>query len=392
MPTTHTPTAGTYQPASLGEKLIPRSYTRWVRQTAWAVAIANIVLIISGGVVRLTGSGLGCDAWPRCTSDGSWTTTPEMGIHGMVEFGNRLLTFVLVAVTVIAFLAVLGVVFPKRLSPISFLWGLLVGARPEAYKAGGLGAWFEARCLVAPRSRYSDLFNLTLLLLWGIPVQAVVGGISVWLRLNPWMITAHYMLSALMIMIAGIYLNRVYRYFEGTAAREGLVPAAAPAHAPTQSADAGAPASAHLMRVLGWVGVVLVVALMFMGTVTTGTGPHAGDAETHRHAFNPVWVTRLHGSLVWIYCASVLGFFALWRSKGWAPIFGKSLAFVLVVLGYQAIVGYTQYFNGLPIWLVEMHLIGSGVFALAASSLFERQLVLSSPAAREKAAGRVRTA
>lgn len=373
MPTTHTPTAGTYQPASLGEKFIPRSYTRWVKQTAWAVAIANIVLIISGGVVRLTGSGLGCDAWPRCTSDGSWTTTPEMGIHGMVEFGNRLLTFVLVAVTVIAFLAVLRVVFPERVSAGFFFKKLFVGAR-------------------AHESRYSDLFNLTLLLLWGIPVQAVVGGISVWLRLNPWMITAHYMLSALMIMIAGIYLNRVYRYFEGTAAREGLVPAAAPAHAPAQGADAGAPASAHLMRVLGWVGVVLVVALMFMGTVTTGTGPHAGDAETHRHAFNPVWVTRLHGSLVWIYCASVLGFFALWRSKGWAPIFGKSLTFVLVVLGYQAIVGYTQYFNGLPIWLVEMHLIGSGVFALAASSLFERQLVLSSPAAREKAVGRVRTA
>ncbi|WP_237212038.1 COX15/CtaA family protein [Rothia nasimurium] len=392
MPTPHTPTAGTYQPTTLGEHLIPRHYTRWVKQTAWAVAIANIVLIISGGVVRLTGSGLGCDAWPRCTSDGSWTTTPEMGIHGMVEFGNRLLTFVLVAVTVIAFLAVLRVVFPERVTLGRFIWGLLVGSRSESYRAQGVGAWLESRGFVAPRSRYSDLFNLTLLLLWGIPVQAVVGGISVWLRLNPWMITAHYMLSALMIMIAGIYLNRVYRYFEGTAAREGLVPAAAPAHAPTQSADAGAPASAHLMRVLGWVGVVLVVALMFMGTVTTGTGPHAGDAETHRHAFNPVWVTRLHGSLVWIYCASVLGFFALWRSKGWAPIFGKSLAFVLVVLGYQAIVGYTQYFNGLPIWLVEMHLIGSGVFALAASSLFERQLVLSSPAAREKAVGRVRAA
>lgn len=386
MPTPHTPTAGTYQPTTLGEHLIPRHYTRWIKKTAWAVAIANIVLIISGGIVRLTGSGLGCDAWPRCTSDGSWTTTPEMGIHGMVEFGNRLLTFVLVAVTVIAFLAVLGVVFPKRLSPISFLWGLLVGARPEAYKAGGLGAWLESRGLVAPRSRYSDLFNLTLLLLWGIPVQAVVGGISVWLRLNPWMITAHYMLSALMIMLAGIYLNRVYRYFEGTAAREGLSPAGQ-----SRGEDAYAPASAHLMRALGWIGVVLVVALMFMGTVTTGTGPHAGDAETHRHAFNPVWVTRMHGTLVWVYCASVLGFFVLWKQKGWAPIFGKSLVFVLVVLGYQAVVGYTQYFNGLPIWLVEMHLIGSGIFALAASSLFERQLVLSSPAAREKAAGRVLT-
>lgn len=159
MPTPHTPTAGTYQPATLGEHLTPRHYTRWIKKTAWAVAIANIVLVISGGIVRLTGSGLGCDSWPRCTSDGSWTTTPEMGIHGMVEFGNRLLTFVLVAVTVVAFLAVLRVVFPKRVSTRPFLWGLLVGSRSEDYQAKGLGAWLESRGFAAPRSRYSDLLT-----------------------------------------------------------------------------------------------------------------------------------------------------------------------------------------------------------------------------------------
>ncbi|MDY6052302.1 MAG: cytochrome oxidase assembly protein [Rothia sp. (in: high G+C Gram-positive bacteria)] len=377
MPTTHPPTTGSYQPASLGEKLFPRHYTRWVKQTAWALALSNIALIITGGIVRLTGSGLGCDDWPRCTSDGSWTTTPEMGIHGMVEFGNRLLTFVLVIITIIGFLAVLRIVFPGRISAGRFLWGLLVGARSQGYQPRGLGAWLEARGFVAPRSRYPDLFNLTLLLLWGIPVQAVIGGISVWQKLNPWMITAHYMFSALMIMLAGIYLNRVYRYFEGTAQAEGLT--------------ASTPASSHLMQLLGWVGLILVVALMFMGTVTTGTGPHAGDATAHRHPFDPVWVTRLHGALVWVYCASVLVFCALWRSKGWAPIFGKSLLFVLLLLGYQAVVGYTQFFNGLPLWLVELHLLGSGLFALAAASLFERQLVLSSPAARAQAAGRVLT-
>lgn len=374
------PTPRPTQASSLGEKLVPPTYTSWIKKTAWALAIANIFLVISGGIVRLTGSGLGCDNWPRCTAD-SWTTTPEMGFHGIVEFGNRMLTFALVIVTIVAFLAVLRLVFPERVTARFFIKKLLVGAR-------------------AHESRYADLFNLVLLLLWGIPVQAVVGGISVWQRLNPWMITAHYMLSALMIMLAGIYLNRVYRYFEGTAAREGLVGSegqqavltgrtdAVPA-APAQGADAGAPASAPLMRVLGWVGVLLVAGLMFAGTVVTGTGPHAGDPETHRHAFNPVWVTRVHGSLVWIYCASVLAFFLLWKKNNWAPIFGKSLGLVLAVLAYQAVVGYTQYFNGLPIWLVEMHLLGSGLFALAASSLFERQLTLSSPAARAKAADRV---
>lgn len=314
------PTPRPTQASSLGEKLVPPTYTSWIKKTAWALAIANIFLVISGGIVRLTGSGLGCDNWPRCTAD-SWTTTPEMGFHGIVEFGNRMLTFALVIVTIVAFLAVLRLVFPERVTARFFIKKLLVGAR-------------------AHESRYADLFNLVLLLLWGIPVQAVVGGISVWQRLNPWMITAHYMLSALMIMLAGIYLNRVYRYFEGTAAREGLVASegqqavltgrtdALPA-APAQGADAATPASAHLMRVLGWVGVLLVVGLMFAGTVVTGTGPHAGDPETHRHAFNPVWVTRLHGSLVWIYCASVLAFFLLWKKNNWAPIFGRSLGLEL---------------------------------------------------------------
>ncbi|MDY3048266.1 MAG: COX15/CtaA family protein [Rothia sp. (in: high G+C Gram-positive bacteria)] len=363
MPTPQPTSSAPHQPASLGEKLIPHRYTAWVRHSAWAVAIANIVLIISGGIVRLTGSGLGCDAWPRCTSDGSWTTTPEMGIHGMVEFGNRLLTFVLVAITILAFLAILRIVFPERVTPSFFVKKLLLGARPH-------------------ESRYSDLFNLTLLLLWGIPVQAVVGGISVWQKLNPWMITAHYLLSALMIMIAAVYLNRVYRYFEAGARAEELTPAPETAAGPL-------PASAQLMQLLGLLGLVLVLALMFLGTVTTGTGPHAGDPETHRHAFNPVLVTRLHGSLVWAYCATVLAFFILWKKKAWAPVFGRSISLVLLVLAYQALVGYTQYFNGLPIWLVEMHLIGSGLFALAAASLFERQLVLSSPTARQRAAERI---
>lgn len=342
---------------SSGSKLIPHGYTPWIKKTAWAVALANIFLIISGGIVRLTGSGLGCDTWPKCTSDGSWTTTPEMGIHGMVEFGNRLLTFVLVAITIIAFIAILRIVFPQEVSPSFFIKKLLTGAR-------------------ADESRYADLFNLTLLLLWGIPVQAVVGGISVWQKLNPWMITAHYVLSAIMIAIAGIYLNRVYRYFGGTVQAELLT-----SEVPQEGSQ--------LMRALGWVGFALVAALIFMGTVTTGTGLHAGDANTHRHAFDPVLVTRMHGILVWAYCASVVATFVTFRKYQLAPIFGKSLLWVLLVLGYQAIVGYTQYFNGLPIWLVELHLIGSGVFSLAAASLIERQLVLSNAASRKRALQRI---
>ncbi|WP_342453324.1 COX15/CtaA family protein, partial [Kocuria subflava] len=78
----------------------------WVRATAWASLLANSLLILTGGLVRLTGSGLGCPTWPRCTDD-SWTSTAAMGIHGAIEFGNRLLTFVLTLVAIAAFLAVI---------------------------------------------------------------------------------------------------------------------------------------------------------------------------------------------------------------------------------------------------------------------------------------------
>lgn len=342
---------------TLGEKLIPPTYTRWVKAMAWGVALANIFLIISGGIVRLTGSGLGCDAWPRCTTDGSWTTTPEMGIHGMVEFGNRLLTFVLMAITILAFLSILRLVFPQRVEKKIFFASLFVGLRTTD-------------------SRYSDLFNLALLLLWGIPVQAVVGGISVWLKLNPWMITAHYMLSAIMIAIAAVYLNRIYRYFGGTHRAEELT-------------EAELPAGSQVLRTLGWLGALLVFALIFVGTVTTGTGPHAGDANTHRHAFDPVLITRTHGSLVWVYCASVLAVLVTVLRFKLPVVLLRSLSFVLLVLVYQAVVGYTQYFNGLPIWLVELHLLGSGLFTLAAGSLIERQLTLTSPKHRALALERI---
>ena len=84
---------------------MPTRITAWVRVMAWASMVTNGALILTGGLVRLTGSGLGCPTWPRCTAD-SWTNTPEMGIHGYIEFGNRTLTFVLVAVSVLTFLAV----------------------------------------------------------------------------------------------------------------------------------------------------------------------------------------------------------------------------------------------------------------------------------------------
>ncbi|MEX3609991.1 COX15/CtaA family protein [Rothia sp. LK2588] len=339
---------------SLADKIMPARYIPWVKTMAYAVVIANMVLIASGGIVRLTGSGLGCDTWPRCTKDGSWTTTPEMGIHGLVEFTNRLLTFGLMLVTILAFLSILRIALPD-VTGFKGLWPkLFVGLRSREY-------------------RYADLFNLTLLLLWGIPVQAVVGGISVWLRLNPWMITAHYYLTAIMIALAAVYLNRVKRYFEpATRAHE---------HIEGQHTVAGA----SLMRTIAWVSSVLCAFLIFMGTVTTGTGPHAGDPDAHRHAFDPWVVTRLHSFSVWAFCAVVVIAFVLARKFNWPTTVRRVLNFVLVAIVVQGIIGYIQFFTGLPIWFVWLHLLGSAIFIWAASALIEKLFVLSSPAARHQA-------
>ena len=152
-----------------GSLLLPTRVTPWVRRLAVASLVANALLILTGGLVRLTGSGLGCPTWPMCT-DESWTNTPEMGMHGVIEFGNRLLTFVLALVAVLTFLSVLRL-----------------------------------------RHRHRDLFLLALLLGLGIPLQAVVGGIVVHTGLNPWLVGVHYLLSSGMIALATVLVNRTRR-------------------------------------------------------------------------------------------------------------------------------------------------------------------------------------
>ncbi|MBM7050600.1 MULTISPECIES: heme A synthase [unclassified Rothia (in: high G+C Gram-positive bacteria)] len=343
-------------------RYIPEQYTSWVRATAWGMLLANIGIVATGGIVRLTGSGLGCDNWPKCNAD-SWTVTPEMGIHGAVEFGNRLLTFVLMAFTIAAFLAILRLVF-ARITVGEFLEiffkrkGFITGIRTADY-------------------HYADLFNLALMLLWGIPIQAVVGGISVWLKLNPWMITAHYVLSAIMIALAAIYLNRVYRYFgDTTAEKEELTSPALPN-------------GTSALQTLGWIGTLIASALIFIGTVVTGTGPHAGDPMTHRHAFDPVTVTRIHSITAWVYCAGIVVLFVLAKKYDWSAAIRSALTYNIIMLLFQAAVGYYQYFNGLPILVVELHLIGSALFTWAAASLIERMITLSRPSNRKRALARL---
>ena len=115
---------------------LPARVDRRVIAAAWATLVVQVGIVGTGGLVRLTGSGLGCPTWPRCT-DESFVNTPEMGIHGVIEFGNRLLTFVLVVVAILTFLFV-----------------------------------------VRMRRERRDLFWLALVIGLYVPLQAIIGGIT----------------------------------------------------------------------------------------------------------------------------------------------------------------------------------------------------------------------
>jgi cytochrome c oxidase assembly protein subunit 15 len=129
-----------------------------VSRVTLANAVANGVIVVTGGAVRLTGSGLGCPTWPRCTGS-SVVPTPELAGHGVIEFTNRLLTFALTA----AAIATVVVVF---------------------------------------RSVRRDLRTLAVISFLGIPAQALLGGVTVLTGLNPWTVAAHFLLSMVLVAVA----------------------------------------------------------------------------------------------------------------------------------------------------------------------------------------------
>ena len=218
-----------------------------LRRVALASVAANVGIVITGGAVRLTGSGLGCPTWPQCTEE-SFTFTPEMGIHGAIEYGNRLLT------VVVGLVALLGVV-----------------------------------TALAQRPRRSRVTRLAIVAFLGIPAQAVLGGITVLTGLNPWIVGAHFLLSMAVIAVAFAFW---------VAAREGDGPVV--------------PAVPRWLRGLAGLLPAVSAAVLAVGTVVTGSGPHAGDPEAGRNGLNPDAVSQLHVDLVFLLIGlSVAMWFAL---------------------------------------------------------------------------------
>lgn len=289
MSTAPAPTASR---GSLAERLLPARITRYTRVMAWLVLITNIVIVGTGGLVRLTGSGMGCETWPYCTPE-SLVPTRELGIHGLIEFGNRTLTGVLVIVALLAFLSVVR------------LWS----ARPE-------------------------LPRLTLAVGIGIIVQAVVGGVTVWLHLHPAIVGVHFLISAALVAIAAAYVVRVYAT---PGPRERAVPRG--------------------FAVLVHITSAAVLLTVVVGILLTGSGPHAGDDAAARNGLDPIFWQHVHSWPAYLLFALTIAAFA-WsfrmpRELGLTRWTGLLLAVEVVQIG----VGLWQARTGLPIALVNIHMV-----------------------------------
>ncbi|MFI5939865.1 heme A synthase [Streptomyces uncialis] len=269
--------------------------TATVRRAALSSLVMMVVIVVTGGAVRLTGSGLGCPTWPKCTDD-SLTATSEMGLHGYIEFGNRLLTYVLCAAV----------------------------------------GW----AIVAARSQKPWRRSLTRLgwaQFWLVMGNAVLGGIVVLVGLNPYTVAAHFLLSTALIAVATVMWQRTH---EGDGVPRPLVGKA--------------------VQQLVWVMVVVTGLLIAVGTVVTGAGPHAGDSsDVPRMDVDWEMVTTLHAVLAWVVVSLTFALWFVLKAvdapKG--PLARTRELFV--VLMAQGAIGYVQYFTDLPEVLVGAHMLGS---------------------------------
>lgn len=264
-------------------------------------------IVVTGGAVRITGSGLGCSTWPECTP-GSYTPTPnqpEAPLHAWIEFGNRLLTFVLL---------------------LNALALMIVILKSGAQHLRKLGA-----------------FQII-----GILAQGVLGGITVLTGLNPATVAAHFLLS--IVLIAGALSLRQR------------------AHSKTPTNISPIPLVRNLMRA----HLALTIAVLFMGTIVTGSGPHAGDSTAERFNLDSKMMAWIHADLViallGVTIALVIAI-KLGESDAVRLRLGPISQKFLIVALAQGAIGYVQYFTGLPELIVGAHLVGAVIVWLFAWNL-----------------------
>jgi heme a synthase len=273
---------------------------RWLALLGMA---GNALIMSTGAAVRVSGSGLGCPTWPKCTGDSlvPTRTAEHAAVNMAIEFGNRLLTFLVLAIGVAVFVAAL------RLRP-----------------------------------RRRDLVRLAAVQPLSVVAQAIVGGIVVLTDLNPAAVSAHFLISpALLAAATALWV----RACEGDAPARRLV----------------RDELAWLTRAL----IAVVFALLIAGTVVTGTGPHAGDAKAPRFGFDIERVAQLHADIVWATVGLTFALLLGLRLTS-APRRAQRRALELLAVELaQGVIGYVQYFTGLPGPLVVLHVLGSALVWIA---------------------------
>lgn len=282
---------------------------RFVRPILLANLLGEVTIVVTGGVVRLTGSGLGCPTWPECVP-GSFTPVEEQaeGFHKVVEFGNRTLT---------------GVVGLLALAALWAVWTRYPGRRRLHLLAGGVLA--------------------------GVLVQAVVGGITVRTGLNPVTVAFHFLVSMVLVALSTMLVAGVHgRQGDDEADGPGAVLVPALVHRVALGTAA-----------VG--GLVLV-----LGTLVTGSGPHSGDAdEPARFGFDPRFVSWMHADAVMLFAGLVIAT-GLALHVAASPARTRVLwRTVLLVTLAQGLIGYVQYFTQLPEVLVAVHMLGACLLVVA---------------------------
>ncbi|NUP44060.1 MAG: heme A synthase [Streptomyces sp.] len=279
--------------AFIAERWTPQPRT--VQRAALAALVMSVVIVVTGGAVRLTGSGLGCPTWPECT-DGSLTPTSALSFHSAIEFGNRMLTYVLCG---------------------AVGWAIIAARSEKPYRR--------------------SLTRLGWAQFWLVMGNAVLGGIVVLMGLNPYTVAAHFLLATALLAVAVVMWQRTR---EGDGAPRPLVGKA--------------------VQQLVWFLVAASVLLIGVGTVVTGAGPHPGDSsDVKRIPIDWATVAKMHAVLAWIVVTLTFAlWFVLKAVDAPKEPLARTRELFLVLLA-QGVIGYVQYFTHLPEVLVGLHMFGS---------------------------------
>lgn len=276
--------------------------SKFGRRISLANLIAQSGIIVTGAIVRLTGSGLGCPTWPDCAPGSLIPVAGQVeGFHKYIEFGNRTLTFLVLAISIALF--VFSLLNEKR-----------------------------------------NIIVWSFLPLIGTLLQAVLGGITVLTGLHPSTVMAHFLLS---IVLVGISV-KIYDYFNNKRIFEPL----------PKIVDS-------YVKLVTLVGLAVII----LGTITTGSGPHSGDEIAARFDLDIRVIAWLHADSVLLFVGLIVGLLVITVINKESKDIYKITRTLFIICLVQGFIGYVQWFNGLPWLLVSLHVIGAVIIWIAITNL-----------------------